>query len=129
MKVRQRTPNQYLKMAQRGGLPVFRGLPRYKMRGTGFLSSLAGKVLRTKVLPMVKKQFVEKVVPIALESGSDIISGRKTFKQAMKSGLKKGKSALKQEVEKYVSSGGNLLTVSRGRKSRSKGRKSNSLKF
>ena len=36
-------PNLYISM-QKGGLPIFKGLPSHKFRGAGFLGSVIGKI-------------------------------------------------------------------------------------
>ena len=43
MKVGSRKPNLYISM-QKGGLPIFKGLPSCKIRGAGFLGSVIGKI-------------------------------------------------------------------------------------
>ena len=120
MKVRSRKPNLYISM-QKGGLPIFKGLPSHKIRGAGFLGSVIGKIgfkcmaklAAKKILPKIGKHVKEKIAPeifgAALESGKSVLSGEKNLKQAMKSGIKKAKknilniskTALKDEIAQY----------------------------
>ena len=100
MKVRSRKPNLYISM-QKGGLPIFKGLPSCKIRGAGILGSVIGKIgfkhmaklAAKKILPKIGKHVKEKIAPeilgAALESGKSVLSGEKNLKQAMKSGIKK----------------------------------------
>ena len=102
MKVRSRKPILYIRM-QKGGLPIFKGLPSHKIRGAGFLGSVIGKIgfkcmanlAAKKILPKIFKHVKEKIAPeilgTALESGKLVLSRQKYLKQAMKSGIKKAK--------------------------------------
>ena len=133
MKVKNKEKHRYLKMHQRAGsLPVFRGLPlKHRMRGSGFWGSLlkvGGKILPAigkKILPTIGKEIKNKIVPIAIETGEKILTGKAKPKQAIKAGVKKGRSeltklgknALQREISKYVQ-GGNLLSLTRHKSGR-----------
>ena len=129
MKVRSRKPNLYISM-QKGGVPIFKGLPSHKIRGAGFLGSVIGKIgfkhmsklAAKKILPKIGKHVKEKIAPeilsAALESGKSVLSGKQKLKQAMKSGIKKAKknilnvskTALKDEIAQYQK-GGTLMAT------------------
>ena len=112
---------------QKGGLPIFKGLPSHEIRGAGFLGSVIGKIgfkhmaklAAKKILPkIVKERIVPEILGAALESGKSVLSREKNLKQAMKSGIKKvkknilniSKNALKDEIVWYQK-GGTLMAT------------------
>ena len=89
---------------QKGGLPIFKGLPSRKIRGAGFLGSVIGKIgfkcmarlAAKKILPKIGKHVKEKIAPEILSAqhwkvANWCLAGKKNLKQAMKSGIKKAK--------------------------------------
>ena len=129
MKVRSRKQNLYISM-QKGGLPIFKGLPSHKIRGAGFLGSVIGKIgfkhmaklAAKRILPKIGKHVKERIAPeilgAALESGKSVHSREKNMKQAMKSGIKKvkknilniSKTVLKDKIVWYQK-GGTLMAT------------------
>ena len=60
MKVHKKGHNRYIKM-QDGGLPAFRGTPRYK-RGGGGMFGMLSKVARA-ALPHVEEKLLRSIAP------------------------------------------------------------------
>lgn len=135
MKIKKRVnPNLYVAAMQSGGsFPVFRA--RRRMRGAGLGSAfkhIARGVLKMgkKILPKVGKSLGKKLMPIAIEAGSDVLRG-KNVKQTMKRAAKQGKetlasstrAALQKELAKFTGGrrqrGGHLM---KRRKNKLKGR-------
>lgn len=121
-------------MQKGGNIPIFRGLPRNRMRGTGFISSSLGKIFNTFFTPAVKntlkrvgmrtiKSAGSKIAQNIIESGPELMQGK--FKKAGKNMLKKskkdliaiGKHTLADELAKYQK-GGLLLSSEANRKTR-----------
>ena len=128
MKVRNRSHGLYKKM-QEGGLPVFRGR---RMRGAGLFSSLLKRplaMMAKKVALRAGKNILRSVGPklmnSALETGSEVISGKTSLKKALKNNFRKtketlkdaSKAALKEEIARYQK-GGSLTMKRRSRKGR-----------
>ena len=46
---------------QKGGLPIFKGLPSHKIRGAGFLGSVIGKIGFKCMAKLAAKKFYPKL--------------------------------------------------------------------
>ena len=140
IKVISRKPNLYISM-QKGGFPIFKGLPSRKIRGAGFLGSVIGKIgfkrmaklAAKKILPKIGKHVKEKIAPeilgAALESGKSVLSREKNLKQAMKSGIKKvkknilniSKTVLKDKIARYQKGGTLMATKQKNSRTKPRG--------
>ena len=91
-----------------GAIPAYRGrLQRYQ-KGSGIFSSIAkltGKILKDTV-PKIGKQILQdsgpQIVADTLKLGQDVITGKKTAKQAASQALKKNKNIILKSAGKSI---------------------------
>lgn len=107
MKVRVRKNYNLYRQQQTGGnYPVFRGKRRFQ-RGAGFGSFFKGlgKTLFKHIKPVAKrvvKHVGPKLYAAAVETGADVISGKKNLKQAVKDSAIKQRKALVKDLKKII---------------------------
>ena len=96
---------------QEGGLPIFHGTSRYKRGGGGMFGMLAN--MPDQFYLRWGKIFLS-VAPVLVDEGKNLLTRKKSFKQAVKSAPKHsksnaintGKEALRQEIARYQKGGG-----------------------